>query len=128
MNKNKILADIMWAIQIFFGILFWIYMISTIVDYQSIFITHAKSLAISILSFVIFVYMVMRFDENKKSAYLIALIAMAMVLIGLGYFIYYTYRVSKELPTRSYIPSILCIFIYTFAKELKKEYVRKTKK
>lgn len=128
MNKNKILLDIMWAIQLFFGILFWIYMIYIIVCYRSIFITHAKPLAISILAFVIIIYMIMNFDENKKSAYFIALLLMILVIIGLGCFIYYSYRVFKDLPIRSYIPAILYIFIHTFAKELKKEYIKKSKK
>lgn len=127
MNNNKILTNIMCAVQIFFGVLFWIYLISTIVYHQSIFIAHARSLAISILMFVILVYTVMKFDENKKSAHAIALLSMVVGLIGIGCFLYYTYRISRELPARSYIPAILCIFIYTIAKELKKEYSKKAK-
>lgn len=127
MNNNKIVAHIMCAVQIFFGVLFWIYLISTIVNYQSTFVAHARPLAISILMFVILVYTVMKFDENKKSAHAVALLSMVFALIGFGCFLYYTYKISKELPVRSYIPAILCILIYTIAKELKKEYSKKAK-
>lgn len=126
-RTNNTLSNIMCIVQIFFGVLFWIYLISTIVNYQSIFIAHARPLAISILMFVILVYIVMKFDEHKKSAHAVALLSMVFALIGLGCFLYYTYKISKELPVRSYIPAILCIFIYTIAKELKKEYSKKAK-
>lgn len=123
-----ILAEVMHMIQIFFGTLFWIYLISVIIFQHKIFIDHARLLATSILLFVIAIYTVMKFDEKGKHPTLVACSTIIFLLAGVGFFGVYSYKVCRELPVRSYMISIISILTYAFTKELRKEYKRKIKK